>query len=524
MTSETSEKYAAPALPRQKKDKTVAWLTTAAAFISVLMYAYIISLNLSLTYYDAIPHLTIARRVIDSPTSGLAQLGGVWLPLPHLLSVPFIWTDWSYFSGFAGSIISMAAYLFTSVLLYKIAYTLTASRTAGVVSAAIFMLNPNVLYMQSTPMTELLLFACIAGTVYGLQRWIQTDEHKYLLAAGIAVLAGTLTRYEAWVFFCAVAPLIVAVAWRRGYTYQRAEGTVLAFAYVAGLGIALWLLWNQVIFNDVANFYSGKYAKPSLWVNSGDPAVGNWWVALQTYYYATLENLSIPLAILMVLGFGIMGLRERFAPKLWPTIALLIFIPFFVLALESGQRPLWVEQIGGSLYNVRFGLLMILPAAISSGYVVSLIQRNSSLRKAAAAALVCLTVAQAVVGVVSPNSTATLRETTSQANIEKTRTPNEVSSYLKDNYVGGKILMESFGNEFILFHANIPPGQNIDEGSYRLWGPAIVDPASSGITWIIMRHTEAQPDHVYLNLHGKQALDQYALALESDDYYVYKAR
>ena len=43
-----------------------------------------------LNYGDAVAHLHIARRVFDSHRPGLSQLGSVWLPLPHLLMIPFV--------------------------------------------------------------------------------------------------------------------------------------------------------------------------------------------------------------------------------------------------------------------------------------------------------------------------------------------------------------------------------------------------------------------------------------------------
>ena len=46
-------------------------------------------------------------------------------------------------------------------------------------------------------------------------------------------------------------------------------------------------------------------------------------------------------------------------------------MPFYVYALYAGQRPLHVMQIKGNLYNVRFGLLMVLPIAIFLGYLVT---------------------------------------------------------------------------------------------------------------------------------------------------------
>ena len=43
-----------------------------------------------LLYGDAVAHLGIARRILDSRNPGLVQLGSVWLPLPHLLMLPFV--------------------------------------------------------------------------------------------------------------------------------------------------------------------------------------------------------------------------------------------------------------------------------------------------------------------------------------------------------------------------------------------------------------------------------------------------
>src|SRR3989338_825623 len=44
-------------------------------------------------YGDAESHLNIAKRVVHSITPGFAQIGGIWLPLPHLLMIPFVYFD-----------------------------------------------------------------------------------------------------------------------------------------------------------------------------------------------------------------------------------------------------------------------------------------------------------------------------------------------------------------------------------------------------------------------------------------------
>lgn len=506
-------------------DHTLRWIAVIAAAVSVVAFFYFNAQGLTLSYKDAISHLDIARRVIDSPTRGLAQLGGVWLPLPHLLAIPFIWIDALYYSGFAGSILSMLAYVATSVLLYKITLSLTHHKIAAVISAVVFMANPNVLYMQSTPMTELLMFMCMAGMVYGVQKWIITDHYKYLIAGAAAGLFGTLTRYESWVLLGSMTLVVLYVAWKKRYPYVKLEGIILAFMSVGILGIMMWMLWNLLIFNNFLYFQIGDYAKPSLWVGEAEAAVGDWWISFLTYLYATLDNLWPPITLLMLVGLGMIVVREHFTLKTLPTFSLLTLFPFFVVALEQGQRPLHVAQITGDLYNVRFGLLMVLPAAITIGYIISALDKTSPMKNIITGAIVACVALFGIVSFLTPNGIAVLREPTAESQKSYTSTTNAVSAFLAENHDGGKILMESFGNDMVMFNARIPLSDCIYEGSFRLWEPALQDPANNDIQLIVMRHAgQLQPDKVYRQLYNTEALAAYDLAFENDAYYIYERR
>ena len=151
-------------------------MVTVACLLSVAAYLHFYPNGETIAYGDAKSHLLIARRVFFADTPGAGQLGGVWLPLPHLLMLPLIWNSWAYYSGFAGSVVMMACYVVCTLFAYKFTWRLTGRHTAAAAAAAVFALNPNILYMQSTPMTELLMFATMMGAVYGLLCWIQTDE------------------------------------------------------------------------------------------------------------------------------------------------------------------------------------------------------------------------------------------------------------------------------------------------------------------------------------------------------------
>jgi hypothetical protein len=70
-------------LPTAIAAATVALISMAALFLTH-------HAGWTLYYGDAEAHLNHARRIWDSQTPGWEQLGTVWLPLPHLLMLPFV--------------------------------------------------------------------------------------------------------------------------------------------------------------------------------------------------------------------------------------------------------------------------------------------------------------------------------------------------------------------------------------------------------------------------------------------------
>src|SRR6478735_4249978 len=140
----------------------VAWGTAAACF-----YWH---LGLTLSHYDAKGHLVVARRILDSRTPGWKQIGAVWLPLPHLLNMLPVQIDLFYRTGASGVGISIAAFALACWAAMRIVLAATGSITAALLAAAVLALNPNLLYLQATPMTEPLLLAGLMLSVLALQR------------------------------------------------------------------------------------------------------------------------------------------------------------------------------------------------------------------------------------------------------------------------------------------------------------------------------------------------------------------
>src|SRR5258708_4326080 len=101
-------KMNAPASSRWDSEvRLLAWLATCVSVFSFLFY---LRHGDVLLYGDAIAHINIARRVFDSKTPGLLQLGTVWLPLPHLLMVPFLLSKEMWQRGIGGCPPSIGAH------------------------------------------------------------------------------------------------------------------------------------------------------------------------------------------------------------------------------------------------------------------------------------------------------------------------------------------------------------------------------------------------------------------------------
>jgi hypothetical protein len=196
-------------------------------------------------------------------------------------------------------------------------------------------------------------------------------------------------------------------------------------------------------------------------------------------------------------------------------LSLLVIVPFFIASLYAGQRPLHVLQVSNDLYNVRFGLIMLVPTAIGIGYLVGTLQRFRPAMYIAGSLVLVLAIGLGA-GLVRHDNVVTYtaaQETVSSTAVLK---QDPVVAFLKTHYTGGLVLMESFGNENIAFQ--IPSDQLVYEGSYRQWLPSLRNPSGNHIEWIVARcGNYPYPDKVCLAL-GQAQLGDYSLVYTTADH------
>lgn len=474
-------------------------LCIGLSIISIAMFSFYYHNGLGLAYNDARSHLDIGRRVLEGLKPGLAQIGSVWLPLPHLLMIPTIWIDWMWHSGLSGALVSMAAYVMTAIVIVKILEVLEAGKFAQLIAVLVFAFNLNVLYLQSTAMTELLLMFTMTAAAYFLLLWIKVDKIVYLINTGIFVMLASLTRYDGWFLFGYTALLVALKAWK-SKGWRAVEGVSLIFSTMAALGIVMWFGWNIAIFGDPLYFISGPYSARSqqkvIEASGMLQTKGNWGFSLFTYTYDVILSIGIVPLIFCIFGLAsyLANTRKSWLDRLASTTLL---VPFFfnVLALYLGQSAIFLQGISADTwFNVRYGTLILPAVAIFVGYFTH-VYRN--FRPVLLVILIMVT----LVSYTSQDAIAIddALVGSSQKNV------SEVSNWLKQNAAAepGFVMISAASHDAILFSSMLPMKKFIHEGTGKYWESAGQAP-DRWAKWLVMRTNDLSDQTFALMLKNGQ--------------------
>ncbi len=359
------------------------WLAVVASSIALSAAAVIWSWQHSamLNYGDAVAHLHIARRVFDSHRPGLSQLGSVWLPFPHLLLMPFVAVYSWWANGIAGMIPSAVAYLAACAGIYRLARHWLPP-AAATLALAFFAANPNLLYLQTTAMTEPLFLCEMIWTVVWLVEWRESidfdpDRATGLLWSVAAVLiAAIFTRYDGWIFALLAWSGIGFTLLRR--SQLRSRTFWLASAFVAAAPVA-WFVYNATVFGDWLEFARGPYSAKAIELRTaapGWPPHPGWhnpWVSF-LFFIKTAEmdaaavawgNTLLALSLLGTAWAGLIARRRAFG---W---AMLLWLPapFYAYAIAYGSVPIFLPVWWPhSWYNTRYGLELLPAFALRLGF------------------------------------------------------------------------------------------------------------------------------------------------------------
>jgi hypothetical protein len=230
------------ALPSTQEIGLVAVLALGIGLLAAWVY---FARDLTLSHYDAKAHLVVARRILDSLRPGWMQIGAVWLPLPHLLNLLPVQVDWLYRTGLSGVAISVTSFVLATTSLWWLVARAGGSRAAAWAAFAVVAAQPDVLYLQATPMTEpLLMGLCLLGVAL-TWRWLAAGASGHPSQAGLALALACLTRYEAWPITAGILVLTGVALLRTGGRTLFAFERVLVLAVYPTFAVLAFLLLSR---------------------------------------------------------------------------------------------------------------------------------------------------------------------------------------------------------------------------------------------------------------------------------------
>lgn len=468
-----------------------------ATMCSITATYYYFSIDAIVAYGDSESHLNISKRIIDSITPGIAQAGGIWLPLPHLFMVPLVAIEPLYRTGLAGSIVSGVAYIIICVFLFKTVFLLTKNQLAGIIAALIFGLNPNVLYMQSTPMTEMVLIAFFILSSYYFLRFINDQRNMiYLVVAAFFGFCATLSRYDGWFLVMFEAFVLVLLYIRKREMWSKMQGLVVMFGSLAFVGIFLWFGWGYLILGDPLYFTNSQFSAKSQqnsWLSRGElPAYHNLAESIKYYTVTSWSNSGIIIFGVAIIGFLIYMFNKKFRYRYFTAIILLVPFIFNVLTMYLGQSVIFIPALTPisfewRLFNVRYGLLMLPFIAIFASYLFSMSARLTKL------ILAGLFIFQYLLFAVGYSHVLTLEDGT--IGLSHAKRP-DAEQWMKKSYDGGLVLLDDYARTISVVRSNIPMQNIIYIGNKPFWQESLKEPDRYA-KWVIMQKEDTVWKAIY---------------------------
>jgi hypothetical protein len=474
--------------------RLLAWLATCVSILSFLFY---FKTGEVLLYGDAIAHINIARRVFDSQTPGLLQLGTVWLPLPHLLMIPFLISQHMWQSGAGGSIPSMAGYVFGVIGIFRLtrdvlSHTATPdgfSRVAAWTAAIIFAANPNLIYMQATAMGESLYLAFFIWAIVYFRESVCAGGSA-LIKCGLCLAAACLTRYDGWFLSAAMVGAVLLMAALQVRVQNKlvfSRVRVIKFVLMAAVAPALWLAYNGIVYRNPLEFANGPYSAKAIELrtqgagNPGHPGNGNPLLAGLYFAKASEANVAqnewMQRAWLFLLAGGI-GLviwlwRRGYVagPAVLPLSFLLLPFPFYALSIAYSGVPIFVPYWWPfSRYNVRYGLQLLPAFAIAFAVFIYLAVRAQSANRRLRLACILGLFAVAVASYTSVWLAAPVCLEEARVNMRtRNQFERELSVMLATLPDRSTLLMYLGDHVGALERAGVPLKRTINEGNHRVW-------------------------------------------------------
>jgi hypothetical protein len=489
-----------------------------AMVVMTVVAVVVVPAGANLWYADALSHLTVARRILDSDHPGFQQLGTVWLPVPHLLLLPFVWSLTLWSTGWAGAMLGIGCLGVTAASLYRICARLGFGRIPRLVGVCGVVLNANILYLHTTALTEPVLIAsmmaAVAGLTHGATATRPLSGGELAVFAGLPAAAACLSRYEGWVLVVSMALFVLLADYPR---MRAARPHPLRFVLLRRvlptiappcLALVWWLAYNFAMFGDPLDFMIGPYsahAQQQVVVQQGILTTqGNLGVSMHVYNWAVLDLVGI---VLVVLGFA--GLLAAVLLDGLRVVTLVIGVlfgtyVFEIASLYFGQTVMLTQHsLPTGYFNVRYGISPLPFFAVGTAALLQYGRRwLPRVADIVGIGVLAVVVGQAVWVAQAPTSRSPVVD--EGQHLQDGRA-NAAAAYLRSHYRGGGILLDdSVASNGIIPLIHVPVRHFVIRAAGAAFTDALAHPTLHARWILVSTSTGADsldtPDAVYKDM------------------------
>jgi hypothetical protein len=342
----------------------------------------------------------------------------------------------------------------------------------------LLLLNPNVLYLQSTPMTEPLLFATVLLSIALAGRWVVRAPDRWPAPAGTALAAACLTRYESWPITAAIVGLAVLVLVRRGMPVIGSLQAGARLAAYPAVGIALFLVNSRWTVGSW--FVSSGFFVPENLEALGHPAVA--WDQLREGLYRLSGTTLVWSGYAGAILIAIVCLRSRVRAPL----------ALFLALAAAAALPLGA-YVRGHPFRVRYDVPLVAACATLAGAGIGVLRPR--LQPVVAAAVVAGALLQS-----PPLDRKAPLILESQRDAANRIGREAVTTYLLQHRDGRTIMMSmgSLGHYMHDLSAHdLQIHDFLHEGNGDIWNFAVTDPTAV-VGWIAIEEKAEGGDALYL--------------------------
>lgn len=315
-------------------------LLTLAMLVLYLAAGFWLRYEMNYSIGDAIARTANAKYMLFARDAHAAALGFVWMPIPTVAQLPLMLILEPLGRPIDAGPISTAMWGAGTVwVIGRMSYDLGLPRATGLAFAAVYGLNPVVMFYAANGMSEGVLFFFLAMAMWGFLRYLRDYRSSSVVLCAVGLAGMALTKYEA-------IPLVVAIAVLLGLAdYSRRRGKVRALMTAAMTAlpplwlVGLWFAYMKVIKGSVWSWRTEQKENPVFAVENAPPPPpppegydptpwletldysGNWVIAFFPTLLLLLPVLLLPPWRRMMGGLGILSVTLFLPGVTWYLLA-----------------------------------------------------------------------------------------------------------------------------------------------------------------------------------------------------------